>query len=226
MSAGSLSIALSTIAVVVIVVAPRWEKTLPGIPVAWLGAVLAVIVAFLAIGLWGSLGRLGEQTELGLTALRPVPDLCGRGHPDHRGRRPRRPDRVGQATEARTGSRTSAGRAPTNRPLPRRTPTRSHPRRSWLRYRRTPRPNRRRRPSHRIRPSGTRRPSRLPPRTTTRGPDLGRRSGDRALAERDAGPAVAFRDDLGEDRQARSPPARGRPGRARPARGAGPGPPR
>jgi hypothetical protein len=71
MSAGSLSIALSTIAVIVIVVAPRWEKTLPGIPVAWLGAVLAVIVAFLAIGHWGSLGRLGEQTELGLTHYVP-----------------------------------------------------------------------------------------------------------------------------------------------------------
>ncbi len=66
MSGGTLSVALATFAFVAILTAPSWVKVLPGIPVAWVGVVFGVVVAFLAIGLWGSLGRLGEDVDLGL----------------------------------------------------------------------------------------------------------------------------------------------------------------
>ena len=71
MSAATLSLALATFAVVVIVVAPRWTKVLPGIPVAWVGAGFGIVVAILAIDQWGALGHLGIQTELGLTDYGP-----------------------------------------------------------------------------------------------------------------------------------------------------------
>ncbi len=67
MSGGTLSVALATVAMIAILTAPTWVKVLPGIPMAWVGAVFGVVVAFLAIGLWGSLlGTLGEDVELGL----------------------------------------------------------------------------------------------------------------------------------------------------------------
>ena len=71
MAQATLSLALATFAVVVIVVAPHWSKVLPGIPVAWIGAAFGVLVALLAIDQWGALGHLGIQTELGLTDYGP-----------------------------------------------------------------------------------------------------------------------------------------------------------
>ena len=71
MAQATLSLALATFAVVVIVVAPRWAEVLPGIPVAWVGAAFGVVVALLAIDQFSALGHLGVQTELGLTDYGP-----------------------------------------------------------------------------------------------------------------------------------------------------------
>jgi hypothetical protein len=71
MAQATSSLAFATYGVVVILVAPRWSKVLPGIPVAWVGAAFGVVVALLAVGQWGALGHLGVQTELGLTDYGP-----------------------------------------------------------------------------------------------------------------------------------------------------------
>lgn len=71
MQAATLPLAAATFAVVVIVVAPRWSRVLPGIPVAWVGAVFGVLVAILAIDEWGALMHYGILTNLGVTEYGP-----------------------------------------------------------------------------------------------------------------------------------------------------------
>ena len=71
MAQATLSLALATFAVVVIVVAPQWSKVLPGIPVAWVGAAFGILVALLAIDQFGALGHLGISTELGIEDYGP-----------------------------------------------------------------------------------------------------------------------------------------------------------
>jgi hypothetical protein len=68
-SAATLSLALATIAAALIVVAPRWQKALPEVPVAWVGSALGVVIILLALGLWGSL--TSNQAELGLDEWLP-----------------------------------------------------------------------------------------------------------------------------------------------------------
>ena len=67
MAGGTLSLAAATFGAVVIVVAPRWSRVLPGLPVAWIGAAFGALVAILAIDQWGALMHHGILTELGLT---------------------------------------------------------------------------------------------------------------------------------------------------------------
>ena len=70
MRQAALPLALLTSATVLVIVAPKWTPTLPGIPLAWVGAGFAALALLLAIGQWGSLMDLGStQVELGIFDL-------------------------------------------------------------------------------------------------------------------------------------------------------------
>jgi len=64
MAQASLSLAVLTVATVVILASRRVESP---IPVAWAGVVLAVFGAILAFGQWGDLIKEGDKVELGAT---------------------------------------------------------------------------------------------------------------------------------------------------------------
>ena len=65
MAQASLSLAVLTVATVVILASRRVESP---IPVAWAGVVLGAFGAILGFGQWGDLNKLGrEQIELGIT---------------------------------------------------------------------------------------------------------------------------------------------------------------
>lgn len=70
MNAAATSLALLTIAAVVIIVAPRWSDALPEVPLAWAGAIIAAVALLVAVGLWGELMELGaEHVALGVIDL-------------------------------------------------------------------------------------------------------------------------------------------------------------
>ena len=100
MNAAASSLAVLTIAAVLVIVASRWTAALPEVPLAWVGAALGVLGLFLALGLWGELMELGTELELGVLDLVGVPpDRHRDRHPD-RGRRPRRATVARVATQA------------------------------------------------------------------------------------------------------------------------------
>ena len=62
MGQAGLSLAVLTLAALIIVVSDRIESP---IPAAWAGVVLGVFAALLALGQWGDLMNLGQRTSLG-----------------------------------------------------------------------------------------------------------------------------------------------------------------
>ncbi len=64
MSGATLSLASLTLAGVIVLVSPRVASS---IPIAWIGVILGVFAAWLAIGLWNDLAALGE-TRVELSA--------------------------------------------------------------------------------------------------------------------------------------------------------------
>ena len=67
MAAATLTLAVLTLAAVLILLSSRIPSP---IPVAWAGVVLGVFAAWLAIGLWSELATLGEQTvDLSITDI-------------------------------------------------------------------------------------------------------------------------------------------------------------
>ena len=64
MAQASLSLAVLTVATVVILASRRVESP---IPVAWAGVVLGVFGAILGFGQWGDLIKQGDKVELGAT---------------------------------------------------------------------------------------------------------------------------------------------------------------
>lgn len=63
MGQAGLSLAVLTLAALIIVVSDRIDSP---IPAAWAGVVLAIFAALLALGQWGDLMNLGQRTSLGL----------------------------------------------------------------------------------------------------------------------------------------------------------------
>ena len=181
MAGGTLSLAAATFGVVVIVVAPRWSRVLPGIPVAWIGAAFGVLVAILAIDQWGALMHHGILTELGpmdyAAFLAYVVGVVGiiaggvlAGMPTWQARpKAPAPALAVPPTNAPVASSRDAG------PV-----------------------GRARRDAAHARDATSRRPSRRPRPPDPRALDP---SGDRALPERHARPAVPLGHDLGEDRE-------------------------
>ena len=89
MAQASLSLAVLTVATVVILASRRVESP---VPVAWAGVALGVFGAILGFGQWGDLIKLGrEQVELGVHGLRRLLPLRDRARDDHRRRRHDRP---------------------------------------------------------------------------------------------------------------------------------------
>jgi hypothetical protein len=68
MSAATLSLAVLTLAALVIVVSPRIEVPFSA---AWVAVVLGAFAAFLTLELWGELGDLGRRVELSIVDFVP-----------------------------------------------------------------------------------------------------------------------------------------------------------
>jgi hypothetical protein len=70
MNAAATAVGLLTLATIVIIVAPRWAPVVPEVPIAWVGAGLAVVTLLIAFDQWNEFMELGAtRVELGILDL-------------------------------------------------------------------------------------------------------------------------------------------------------------